>query len=250
MIISPASRTTRAQVMVLMAIGLLALGTATGVGIDFARALNFKTALQGVADAAAIAGASIYLNNGYALRRRRPRRPITSTKPARVLPTNNGVSRTITVSQSAPWTVTVNANAYDQLHLQRVVREHHPGSGDGDGARPDQPQYRFLPAARFVAVDGNCGDAGRHQHDGRQYTGPMRQCARVPTRMAERPAVAVLPAMNRTRQVKAITSRLVLVPRFANPTVRIAVFPVPEIQGVRTIMPWRELSALRCASTI
>ena len=60
------ARDARAGVMILMAISLLALATATGVGIDFARALNFKSGLQGAVDTAAIAGASIYLNAGYA----------------------------------------------------------------------------------------------------------------------------------------------------------------------------------------
>ena len=58
-------RDARAGVMIFMAIGLLALATATGVGVDFARGLNFKTALQGDVDAAAIAGAAVYLNSGY-----------------------------------------------------------------------------------------------------------------------------------------------------------------------------------------
>src|ERR1700722_11375948 len=58
-------RDTRATALVLMAVGMLALSTATGVGVDFARGLNFKSDLQGAVDAAAIAGASLYLNNGY-----------------------------------------------------------------------------------------------------------------------------------------------------------------------------------------
>jgi hypothetical protein len=39
-------RDARAGVMMLMAISLFALATATGVGIDFARAVNFKSGLQ------------------------------------------------------------------------------------------------------------------------------------------------------------------------------------------------------------
>jgi Flp pilus assembly protein TadG len=104
------SRDTRANALILMAIGLLALATATGVGVDFARALNFKSALQGAADAAAIAGASIYLNNGYATQATTAATDYFNKESA-LLPTNNGVSKTIAVSSSAPWTVTVTASA-------------------------------------------------------------------------------------------------------------------------------------------
>ena len=104
------SRDTRANAMILMAIGLLALATATGVGVDFARALNFKSALQGAADAAAIAGASVYLNNGYATQATTAATDYFNKESA-LLPTNNGVSKTIAVSSSAPWTVTVTASA-------------------------------------------------------------------------------------------------------------------------------------------
>src|ERR1700728_11482 len=57
-------RNARGSIFVFMAVAMLALGTATGVGIDFARGLNFKSDLQGAVDAAAIAGASVYFNAG------------------------------------------------------------------------------------------------------------------------------------------------------------------------------------------
>lgn len=104
------ARDTRANIMVFMAVSLLALGTATGVGIDFARGLNFKSDLQGAADAAAIAGASDYLNAGYASQATTAATNYFNKAKAN-LPTNYGVTFTVTLSQSAPWTVTVSATS-------------------------------------------------------------------------------------------------------------------------------------------
>ncbi len=50
--------------MMMMAFSILALAAASGAAIDFARGLNFKLALQSAADAAALAGATEYLNTG------------------------------------------------------------------------------------------------------------------------------------------------------------------------------------------
>src|ERR1700722_14588289 len=95
-------RDTRATALVLMAVGMLALSTATGVGVDFARGLNFKSDLQGAVDAAAIAGASLYLNNGYASAATvAANNYMTKAEPQ--LPTNNGITATISVSSTAPW---------------------------------------------------------------------------------------------------------------------------------------------------
>ena len=136
------ARDTRANVMVLMAIGLLALGTATGVGVDFARALNFKSALQGAADAAAIAGASIYVNNGYASQATTAATDYFN-KEAALLPTNNGVSKTISVSSSAPWTVTVNANATINSTFTGLFENLIPVSVTATAHGPTNPNIDF-----------------------------------------------------------------------------------------------------------
>ncbi len=100
----------RGSMFVFMAISMLALGAATGVGVDFARALNFRSDLQGAADAAAIAGASVYLNAGYSSQATAAATDYMSNAVAN-LPTNNGVTSSIVLSQTAPWTVTVKADA-------------------------------------------------------------------------------------------------------------------------------------------
>ena len=98
-------RDKRGSMFVFMAVSMLALATATGVGVDFARGLNFKSDLQGAVDAAAIAGASVYLNAGYSSQANTAATNYM-TKATVNLPTNNGVTSSISVSQSAPWTVT------------------------------------------------------------------------------------------------------------------------------------------------
>jgi len=148
------ARDTRANVMVLMAIGLLALATATGVGVDFARGLNFKTALQGAADAAAIAGASVYLNNGYASQATTAATDYF-TKATANLPINNGVSETITVSSSAPWTVTVNANATINSSFNGLFENLIPVAVTATAHGPTNPNidfYLLLDSSPSMAI--------------------------------------------------------------------------------------------------
>ena len=91
------ARDTRGSVFVLMAIGLLALATATGAGIDFARALNFKSSLQGMVDAAAIAGASVYLNAGYSTQASTAAGNYLTNATAN-LPANNGITTAVSLT--------------------------------------------------------------------------------------------------------------------------------------------------------
>lgn len=136
------ARDTRASALVFMAIALLALGTATGVGVDFARALNFKTSLQGAADAAAIAGASIYVNNGYASQATTAANNYMTNAVAH-LPTNNGVHSSVAVSSTAPWTVTVTANATINSTFNGILENTIPVSVSATAHGPTNPNIDF-----------------------------------------------------------------------------------------------------------
>jgi Flp pilus assembly protein TadG len=135
-------RDARASVLVFMAVGMLALGTATGVGIDFARGLNFKQALQGAADAAAIAGASVYLNAGYSGQATTAATNYLATATAN-LPTNNGVTSSIALSSSSPWTVTVNAKATINSSFNGLLENTIPVSVTATATGPTNPNIDF-----------------------------------------------------------------------------------------------------------
>jgi len=127
---------------VFMAVSMLALATATGVGVDFARGLNFKSDLQGAVDAAAIAGASVYLNAGYSSEANTAATNYMQTAIA-TLPTNNGVSASVTVSQSAPWTVTVSAAATINSTFNGVFENTIPVSVSATAHGPTNPNINF-----------------------------------------------------------------------------------------------------------
>ena len=147
-------RDTRATTAVLMAVSLLALATATGVGLDFARGLNFKTGLQGAVDAAAIAGASIYLNNGYASQATTAATNYM-TKAQANLPTNNGITSSIVVSNSAPWTVTVTANSSINSSFNGILENTIPVSVSATAHGPTNPNidfYLLLDSSPSMAI--------------------------------------------------------------------------------------------------
>jgi len=135
-------RDTRASVAVLAAVSLLALATATGVGVDFARGLNFKSDLQGAVDQAAIAGASLYLNNGYATQATAAANDYLN-KAVAGLPTNNGVSSTVVLSSSTPWTVTVGASASINSSFNGVLQSTIPVSVMSVAHGPTNPNINF-----------------------------------------------------------------------------------------------------------
>jgi Flp pilus assembly protein TadG len=148
------ARDKRGNVMVLMAVGLLALGAATGVGVDFARGLNFKSDLQGAVDGAAIAGASIYINNGYYSQANTAAQNYL-TKAVANLPTNNGVSTSISMSSSAPWTVTVNASASINSTFNGILQTLIPVSVTATAHGPSNPNinfYMLLDASPSMAI--------------------------------------------------------------------------------------------------
>jgi hypothetical protein len=133
---------------------LLALGTATGVGVDFARGLNFKSALQGAADAAAIAGASVYLNAGYSSQATTAATDyMKNATPA--LPVNNGVTSSIVLSSSGPWTVTVNASASINSTFNGLFENTIPVSVTATAKGPTNPNidfYMLLDSSPSMAI--------------------------------------------------------------------------------------------------
>ena len=139
---------------VFMAISLLALGTATGVGIDFARGLNFKSALQGAADAAAIAGASVYLNAGYSSQATTAATDYMKNATP-TLPVNNGVTSSIVLSSSGPWTVTVNASASINSTFNGLFENTIPVSVTATAKGPTNPNidfYMLLDSSPSMAI--------------------------------------------------------------------------------------------------
>jgi Flp pilus assembly protein TadG len=178
-------RNTRATTMVLMAVGMLAIGTATGVGVDFARGLNFKSDLQGAVDAAAIAGASVYLNSGYASEATTAATNYM-TKAQANLPTNNGVTSAIVVSQSAPWTVTVNASATINSTFNGLFENTIPVSVTATAHGPTNPNIDFYllldssPSMGIAATPAGIGtmiDNTQGQCDSPPYGGSTCGCA-------------------------------------------------------------------------
>jgi Flp pilus assembly protein TadG len=152
--LAPLARDTRGNIMVFMAISLIALGTATGVGIDFARGLNFKSDLQGAVDSAAIAGAALYLNNGYASEATSAATDYFN-KASSNLPTNNGVTPTITVSASAPWTVTVTATASIKSTFNGLFENTLPVTVSATANGPTNPNidfYLLLDSSPSMAI--------------------------------------------------------------------------------------------------
>jgi hypothetical protein len=125
-----------------MAIGLLALGTATGAGIDFARGLNFKSSLQGMVDAAAIAGAGVYLNAGYSTQATTAANNYLTNASAN-LPTNNGVTTGVSLTQSAPFTVTVTATGAIKSSFTGLLMNNIPVSVTATGNGPANPNINF-----------------------------------------------------------------------------------------------------------
>ncbi len=126
-----------------MAVGLLMLATATAVGVDFARSSNFKSALQGAVDSAAIAGASVYVNNGYATEATNAATAYMSNAIPN-LPKHNGViTPVITVSSSAPWTVTVTAQSSINTSFGALLETSVPISATATAHGPTNPNIDF-----------------------------------------------------------------------------------------------------------
>jgi Putative Flp pilus-assembly TadE/G-like len=171
--------------MIFMAVGMLALGTATGVGIDFARGLNFKSALQGAADSAAIAGASVYFNAGYVTEATSAANNYM-TKAVANLPTNNGVTSSVALSQNSPWTVTINASASINSSFNGLFENTIPVSVTATAHGPTNPNIDFYllldssPSMGIAATTGGITtmvDNTQGQCDSNPYGGSSCGCA-------------------------------------------------------------------------
>ena len=89
----PADR--RGGVATLTAIAMLPLLLSTGIAIDLARVAQFRIALQGAADSAALAGAAVYTGTGNAAAAKSVAIAYMTQAEA-ALPRNDGVSYTVT----------------------------------------------------------------------------------------------------------------------------------------------------------
>jgi Flp pilus assembly protein TadG len=135
-------RDKNGSMFVFLAISMLALAAATGVGVDFARGLNFKSDLQGAADAAAISGAAVFFNSGYSSEATTAATNYMN-KAIATLPTNNGVTSSVTLSQTAPWTVTVKASATINSTFNTLLETTVPISVSATANGPSNPNINF-----------------------------------------------------------------------------------------------------------
>lgn len=136
-------RDTRAGVMMLMAFSMLALAAASGAAIDFARGLNFKLALQAATDAAALAGATEYLNTGSATNAKSlATNYITNALTA--LPPSSSVTTNVTTSISGTtYTVIVNASASITASFLGVIENTIPVSVSSTASSTGAPNINF-----------------------------------------------------------------------------------------------------------
>jgi hypothetical protein len=147
-------RDTRASVVIFMAVAMVALATATGVGVDYARGENFKIALQAAVDSAAISAASIYVNAGYATQATTvANNYLTQAIPH--LPSNNGVTTSVVLSAAPPFTVTVNANGSINSGFGGLIRPTIPVSVTAVANGPTNPNidfYLMLDSSPSMAI--------------------------------------------------------------------------------------------------
>ena len=148
-------RDTRAGVMMLMAFSILALAAASGAAIDFARGLNFKLALQSATDAAALAGATEYLNTGSATKAKSLATSyITNAVPA--MPPSSTINTNVTTSISGTtYTVVVTANASITASFLGVIENSIPVSVSSTASSSGAPNidfYLLLDSSPSMAI--------------------------------------------------------------------------------------------------
>jgi hypothetical protein len=147
-------RDTRGSILVFGAVTLVALATATGVGVDFARANNFKQALQGAVDAAAIAGAAVFLNAGYSTQATTAANDYLTVATAHI-PPNNGISTTVTPSASPPYTMTVTATGSINSTFSALLMRTIPVTVTATANGPTNPNidfYMLLDSSPSMAI--------------------------------------------------------------------------------------------------
>ena len=146
---------TRAGVMMLMAFSMLALAAASGAAIDFARGLNFKLALQSAVDAAALAGATEYLNTGSQTSAKSLATAyITNAKSA--LPPSGTVSTNVAATASGTtYTVVVTASASITASFLGVIENSIPVSVTATASSSGAPNidfYLLLDSSPSMAI--------------------------------------------------------------------------------------------------
>jgi len=99
-------REARGNVVMIAALAAIPLVAAGGVAVDYTRALQFKTSLQGVVDSSALAGASELGNTSLAS----SMATTYITAGIANLPPNNGVTPTVTVPNTTTVTVAATGN--------------------------------------------------------------------------------------------------------------------------------------------
>jgi Flp pilus assembly protein TadG len=154
-------RDNRAGVMMLMAFSLLALAAASGAAIDFARGLNFKLALQSASDAAALAGATEYLNTGSATK---AKSLATSyiTNALTALPPSGAVTTNVTTSISGTtYSVAVTASASITASFLGVIENSIPVSVNSTASSSGAPNINFyllLDSSPSMAIAATTAD--------------------------------------------------------------------------------------------
>jgi hypothetical protein len=136
-------RDTRASVVIFMAVAMVALATATGVGVDYARGEHFKIALQGMVDAAAISAASVYLNAGYATQATTVADNYLLQAKSHLPPNNNDVTYNVALSASPPYTVTVTATGSINSSFNGLLMKTIPVSAIAVAHGPNNPNIDF-----------------------------------------------------------------------------------------------------------
>ena len=93
-------------------------------------------------DAAAIAGASVYLNAGYSTQATTAANNYLTNASAN-LPTNNGVTTGVSLTNSAPYTVTVTASASIKSSFNGLLMNNIPVSTTATANGPSNPNIDF-----------------------------------------------------------------------------------------------------------
>ena len=198
-------RDKRGSMFVFMAVSMLALGAATGVGVDFARALNFRSDLQGAVDAAAISGAGVYLNAGYATEATNAATNYMTNAVAN-LPSNNGVTSNVTLSQSAPWTVTVSASGSINSTFNSLFENTIPVSVTATANGPANPNinfYMMLDNSPSMAIAATQTGINTMVANTSSQGGCAFGCRRAPT---PRPIIWAIPTARTITSWRAISA--------------------------------------------
>jgi Flp pilus assembly protein TadG len=172
--------------MMLMAFSLLAVAAASGAAIDFARGLNFKLALQSATDAAALAGATEYLNTASATNAKSLATSYV-TNAVTTMPPSSTVNTNVTTSVSGTtYTVVVTANASITASFLGVIENSIPVSVTSTASSSGAPNidfYLLLDSSPSMAIAATTAGIAtmvantQGQCDAAPHGGPTCGCA-------------------------------------------------------------------------